>query len=111
LIEKYGSGIRRIGEAFEQYGLKAPKFGNFQHGFRVVVYADTATDIDRTSGKTSGKILAYIRENPDITIPELSLLLEITERSVERNISQLQKDNKLLRIGPAKGGHWKVIGD
>lgn len=109
--ENYGSGIRRIREAFEQYGLKAPKFENFQHGFRVIVYAETATDIDRTSGKTSGKILAYIRENPDITIPELSLLLEITERSVERNISQLQKDKKLSRIGPAKGGHWEVIGD
>ncbi|PPK98303.1 ATP-binding protein [Parapedobacter indicus] len=113
--ENYGSGIRRIREAFEQYGLKAPTFENFQHGFRVVVYAETATDIDRTlgetSGKKSGKILAYIRENPDITIPELSLLLEITERSVERNISQLQKDKKLSRIGPAKGGYWEVIGD
>jgi Predicted transcriptional regulator containing an HTH domain and an uncharacterized domain shared with the mammalian protein Schlafen len=115
LIEKYGSGIRRIREAFGQYGLKAPKFENFQHGFRVVVYAEAATEIDRnsgkTSGKTSGKILAYIRENPDITIPELSQLLEITERSIERNISQLQKDKKLSRIGPAKGGYWEVIGD
>ncbi|WP_090632459.1 winged helix-turn-helix transcriptional regulator [Parapedobacter indicus] len=69
------------------------------------------TEIDQTSGKTSGKIIAHIRENPNITIPELSLLLEITERSVERNISQLQKDRKLLRIGPAKGGYWEVIGD
>src|SRR5690606_12647734 len=111
LIEKYGSGIRRIRGAFGQYGLKAPKFENFQHGFRVVVYAKAATEIDRNSGKTSGKILAYIRENPDITIPELSQLLEITERSIERNISQLQKDKKLSRIGPAKGGYWEVIGD
>lgn len=68
LIEKYGSGIRRIREAFEQYGLRPPTFENFQHGFRVVVYAETAID----TLKTSGKILAYIRENPDITIPELS---------------------------------------
>ncbi|SEL99312.1 ATP-binding protein [Parapedobacter koreensis] len=105
LIEKYGSGIRRIREAFEQYGLKAPKFENFQHGFRVVVYAERATD----TGKTSGKIIAYIRENPEITIPNLARLLGITERSVERNISQLQRANKLTRIGPAKGGHWEVI--
>lgn len=38
--ENYGSGIRRIREAFEQYGLKAPKFENFKHGFRVIVYAE-----------------------------------------------------------------------
>lgn len=107
LIEKYGSGIRRIREAFEHYGLKTPKFENFQHGFRVIVYAERLAD----TGKTSGKIIAYIRDNPDITIPELARLLEITERSVERNISQLQKHKKLRRIGPAKGGHWEVIGN
>ncbi|WP_262249101.1 ATP-binding protein [Parapedobacter soli] len=111
LIEKYGSGIRRIREAFEQYGLKAPKFENFQHGFRVIVYAERLADAGKTSGKTSGKIIAYIHDNPDITIPELARLLGITERSVERNISQLQKHKKLRRIGPANGGHWEVIGN
>lgn len=34
-----------------------------------------------------------------------------TERSVERNISQLQQHEKLRRIGPAKGGYWEVIGN
>ncbi len=111
MIEKYGSGIRRIREAFEQYGLKAPKFENFQHGFRVIVYAERLADAGKTSGKTSGKIIAYIHDNPDITIPELARLLGITERSVERNISQLQKHKKLRRIGPANGGHWEVIGN
>jgi len=91
--------------------LKAPKFENFQHGFRVIVYAEKLADTEKTSGKTSGKIIAYIQDNPDITIPELARLLEITERSVERNISQLQKHKKLRRIGPAKGGHWEVIGN
>lgn len=60
------------------------------------------------SGKTSGKILEAIYQNNAITIPELAILTGVTERSIERNIQKLQKEGKLKRIGPAKGGHWQV---
>jgi len=63
----------------------------------------------KTSGKTSGKILSAIRQNGEITIPELALSIGVTERSIERNIQRLQGDGLLRRIGPAKGGHWEVI--
>jgi ATP-dependent DNA helicase RecG len=66
------------------------------------------TKTEKTSGKTSGKILTYIKENNEITIPELAQLIGITERSVERNIPKLQEQNKLIRVGGAKGGLWKV---
>jgi ATP-dependent DNA helicase RecG len=56
------------------------------------------------SPKTSGKILDAIRQNDEITIPELALLFGVTERSIERNIQKLQIDGRLHRIGPAKGG-------
>ena len=58
--------------------------------------------------KTSGKILALIRENILITIPELAVLIGVSERSIERNLKKLQAENRLSRIGPANGGHWKV---
>jgi len=58
--------------------------------------------------KTSGKILTYIKENNEITIPELAQLIGITERSVERNIQRLQEQNKLIRVGGAKGGFWEI---
>jgi ATP-dependent DNA helicase RecG len=63
----------------------------------------------KMSGKTSGKILDEIRRNHEITIPELSALIEVTERTIERNIQTLQRIGCLRRIGPAKGGHWEVI--
>jgi ATP-dependent DNA helicase RecG len=46
-----------------------------------------------------------------ITIPELSQLIGVSERSVERNIKNLQDSKKLKRVGPDKGGHWEVIND
>ena len=62
----------------------------------------------KVSGKTSGKILALIRENILIKISELALLIGVTERSIERNLKKLQAEQRLSRIGPANGGHWKV---
>ena len=68
-------------------------------------------ETEKTSGKTSGKIINAIRQNGHITIPELTQQIGITQRSIERNIQKLQAENKLRRIGAAKGGHWEVVGD
>ena len=38
----------------------------------------------------------------------MAQIIKVTERSVERNIQKLQKEGKLKRIGPDKGGHWEV---
>jgi len=62
----------------------------------------------KTSGKTSDRILKEIRRNPDATIPELSNLVGVTSHSVERNLKKLHESGLVKRIGPAKGGHWKV---
>lgn len=48
-------------------------------------------------------------DNPEITIPELAATIGITERSIERNIQNLQKENKIQRVGSAKGGCWEVL--
>ncbi|MCM8543322.1 MAG: hypothetical protein NE328_23840 [Lentisphaeraceae bacterium] len=34
---------------------------------------------------------------------------DVSTRSIERNLKTLQKQGKLERIGPDKGGHWEVI--
>ena len=60
-------------------------------------------------GKASGKLLDACREKPSITIPELAELIGITERSVQRNMQNLQKDGLLRRIGGRKEGHWEVM--
>jgi len=59
-------------------------------------------------GKTSGKILTALKQDGNLTIPELASLIGVTERSIERNIKKLQEQSRLLRVGPAKGGHWEV---
>ena len=61
------------------------------------------------SGKTSGKIIDLIKNNAHLSIPELASQIGVSERSIERNIHNLQNDGYLMRIGPARGGYCKVI--
>ena len=67
-----------------------------------------AVSLGKTSGKTSGKILAALKQDGNLTIPELASLIGATERSIARNIKELQEQGQLRRMGPAKGGHWEV---
>ena len=53
-------------------------------------------------------ILKHIEQNNEISAKELSALLEITDRTVERDIHKLKKMGVLERIGSDRGGYWKI---
>ena len=62
-------------------------------------------------GKTAEIILNLIINNPKITKPEIASLTGLSLRGVEWNIQQLKSTGRLTRIGPNKGGYWKVTED
>lgn len=68
--------------------------------FKAIVHRKEADSIvlptvsEKTSRKTSGKMLEAILQKNTITIPELSTLIGITERSIERNLQKLQKEKR-----------------
>lgn len=59
--------------------------------------------------KASKKILDLIEMDMFITIAELAKKTNLTSRSIERHLKQLQIQNRLQRIGPDRGGYWKVV--
>lgn len=63
----------------------------------------------KTRVKTRVKILELIKNNSNITREKLADILEITIKGVDWHISNLKKEGKLERIGPDKGGRWKVM--
>ncbi len=69
----------------------------------------TTQEQEKTREKTREKILTLIAANPSITTAELADQLEITAKGIEWQISKLKKMGVLERIGPARGGHWKVV--
>ena len=61
-----------------------------------------------TPGKTPNLILDWLTQAPGTSIPELAQHLGKSDSAIERAIRKLRADGKLVRIGPAKGGHWQV---
>jgi len=59
--------------------------------------------------KTVEKIFDAIKSNPKITQNELAEIAGLTRRGIEWNLAKLKEKEIIKRIGPAKGGHWKVV--
>ena len=54
------------------------------------------------------RILDKIKENPYITAEELSEIIGIKARRIQKNIKKLKEKGILKRIGPDKGGYWEI---
>ena len=54
-------------------------------------------------------ILKQIKLNPEITILQLSKLINVSKSTILRTIEKLKKTNRLERIGDEKTGYWKVL--
>lgn len=55
------------------------------------------------------KVLAEIRNNPNITKPQLAKLCNLGKTTVGKAISTLKKLNYIKRVGANKNGYWKVL--
>jgi ATP-dependent DNA helicase RecG len=65
-------------------------------------------DINGNVSESSEKIIKIIKGNPKITTEEISSLLKLTTRAIEKNISKLKDEEIIERIGADKGGYWKI---
>ena len=54
------------------------------------------------------EILKMISENPNISIDELRIALDVTDRTIARYISELKNKGIIERKGPDNGGEWKI---
>ena len=116
--EKVGSGINRIKNAMKESGLKEPAF-EYDSYFLVVLNdktsntpeKDTEKDTEKLLSEQEKKILYEIRKSPKITSEKLAEVLDINVRNTKKKLSQLKNRNLLGRVGPAKGGYWKIIND
>ena len=55
------------------------------------------------------KILNLIKESPTITGRQMSETLSVSQRTIERDLSALQKSGILRREGKDNGGVWVVV--
>ena len=106
-IDAWGRGIEKIINACKEAGLPDPVFEENSGGMLVTLF--TRQTKGETKGETREKILQLIKENSNITIPEIAKSTGLTVGGVEWNIRELKKKRLLKHIGPTKGGHWEII--
>jgi len=58
--------------------------------------------------KRLNKIIELVIENRDITIAELANMLEVSDKTIKRDIAKLKEQNRLIRVGSLKSGHWEI---
>ena len=120
-MEKRGSGLTRIcneTKALDGYRdeLK-PKFKSTPTQFQTIIFASTNTpnvgdhDGDMSETKLTErqrKILNLIKESPTITGKQMSETLSVSQRTIERDLSTLQKLGVLKRDGKDNDGIWII---
>ena len=118
-MEKRGSGLSRIcneTKALEGYKdeLK-PMFKSTPTQFQTIIFASSDTpnvgdhDGDMSETKLTErqqKILNLIKESPTITGKQMSETLSVSQRTIERDLSALQKIGVLKREGKDNDGVW-----
>ena len=85
VIERYGTGIKRIFNICKDYGIINPKFENLDYGFKVTLFKEKLTSIkDFTKDDRKKQILSILKKNPQITTQKLAELLNITRRTIQK---------------------------
>ena len=113
-MEKAGTGIKRVKDACSKNGNKI--LFDFTDSFWVTIETnkdgkatDNVPDVpDNVPDNRLEKILKIIGNNNKILLQEISDQLNVSKRTIRRDIEKLKQQNKLKRIGSAKGGSWET---
>lgn len=116
-IESWGRGIQQVQKAFLQNNLPVPVFEEKFDGTSVVLSRNNGFNKVQNGTKVGTKeltdrqlvIVKLLYQNGTINIPDLARKTNVTERTIKRDISILQKNGLIERINGNKGGYWKVV--
>jgi len=122
-IDTWGRGYKKIREGFETAGIPTPKVQNFCGGVQVTIERTRfvqMTVIPENGGSVTSlspvkltdrqkEICKMIKDNPRISVKEMSLVLSLVERTIKRDLAAMQKKGVLVREGNTSAGHWVII--
>jgi len=70
-------------------------------------YSEQRIVVDNVVEKEK-QLLELIQANKKISDQEMAVNLQLTPKTVQRYLKELQDKDRLERIGSAKGGYWKI---
>jgi len=128
LMERRGSGLRKIIESYEfeeKYKEKLkPEFRSTEVSFHTNLMnlnfdgQNDGQNDGQSDGQNDGQklqpkqrrteIIRVIEANPKATALELSKLLLVSKSTIERDLAQLRDEGHIEYEGSAKTGEWKL---
>ena len=130
-IDTWGRGYKKIREGFEPAGIPMPKVENFCGGVQVSiertqfmkmmngrnVTSNVTSDVGSDVGSMSvvqlterqQKICELIKKDSFISAQQMSVVLSVVKRTIERDLADMQKKGVLIREGNTSAGHWIVL--
>ena len=136
-IESWGRGIEKINRECLEHGIDPPLYDSSMSGLMLTFQANLAhlpatphtigaeedagkasveTSVEmsvemsvETSVKTPDRIIELLRTFPHLTQVEVAAQIGKSPRTIARVTIKLISEGRLRRVGPRKGGHWKVL--
>ena len=133
MVESLGSGMNRI---MRNYGRENFEFGN-NYVRMIVPYnwipendeegneeversqkmdskvKDVGSDVGSLSEvqltDRQSKICHILKENPDASAKQMSEVLSVVQRTIERDLAVLQQKGVIKHWGNTSGGHWEIL--
>ena len=107
-VEKYGTGFIRIRAWLKEYPGLHYDLVDLEDFTRLTIKEKVVEKVVENLSENQQKILDCIAANPYISAKEISCKIGISHRKTQENIKKLKDAGFLRRIGPAKGGYWKI---
>ena len=128
-VESWGRGFKKIAEEFERASLPLPTIEENGGGVMAIIQRKTVDEViaarDGNVGNMSvtnvgnvsvrklsdrqRNIISMIEENPFVTAKEMSVTMSVTKRTIERNLSVLQKARIIRHEGRVNSGVWVIL--
>lgn len=132
-VESWGRGFKKVTEEFEKVNLPLPTIEETGGGVMAVIQRKTVDEIiqekDSNVGVNVGNmsetnvgnmserepterqkfIINAIKSNPMVTAKLMSETLSVTQRTIERDLSVLQKAGIIRHEGRVNSGTWIVL--
>ena len=132
-VKEFGEGVDRMCRELSAIGTKEPQYHLVAFIMKASVWANVLEDGQETSqittsigqeNETTGqekgkkrarkgqeKLFALIKVNPHISVSSIAKKCGMSVKTIRNLIDELREDKLIERIGPAKGGYWKVLSE
>ena len=120
-IESWGRGYEKIKSAFAKENLQIPTFEQVRGGVLATIQRERFVELRKQNvGDNVGdvsemelterqkNILSLIKDNPYISATQMSVMLSVIKRTIERELAVMKKNGIIYREGNARTGCWVI---